>query len=596
MTNNKKKAQREQQPVHVPAPWQGLRLSILAAFVGLAGCTGAPSAPPRSDPGKDYIGTKVESEQDGDTVAKAVEAKQAGKAGDNAPGIHTAAGELVMGGAPEDTGGGFKGASDTISLPASAQGSQALLKARTGAQLDSVPTQPAPRLDETLVTPAPAAIDPEKMKAYDSAQPPTAEALSLQQVFAMALDNDPTLRGAYGEMQAVGYGVTAARAALLPNINIEANYARENQNVVKSENAVYQQGRASWGDNGYALTLTQPIYDPAAFQKWRQSQDAERKEVANFAYAQQDLMLRTATAYLSILAAEDQISLTDAERKTTRGQMDLVQAKFKAGQATQVGVSEVQARLDVQDANYLLVKNDLFDKQQALQEIIGYGDVQLLPIRKDLEPVVPQPLNPDAWVQKALEQNWSIRAAAAQVSVAEREVAVQKAGYLPTLNVKVSSGRNDTGGSLFGGGSTVNDTRAQLNLLIPVFQGGYTYGMSHAAASRLGTAQTQLSLVRRKVQRQVLTSLQSILASVDRIKALDSSVLAFQQALDLKQEGYRSGINDIVAVLDATRNLYNAKRQQAEARYNYLLDTLKLKQAAGVLSGMDIAVISRAVL
>ncbi|WP_233161673.1 MULTISPECIES: TolC family outer membrane protein [unclassified Achromobacter] len=591
MTKNKKNTST-QQPVQAERR-VALAPAMLAAIVGLAGCTGLPSAPPRSDPGKDYIGSRVESEQDADTVANAA---QAGKAGDKqqaSSGIKTASGELVMGGEPAAGDGVFKGASDTIS---NKPGSTPPLKPRAGEQLDSVPTKPAPRLDQTLVMPAPADIDPEKMKAYDSAKLPADGPLSLQQVFAMALDNDPTLRGAYGEMQAVGYGVTAARAALLPNVNVEANYARESQNVVKSENSVYQQGRASWGDNGYALTLTQPIYDPAAFQKWRQAQDTERKEVANFAYAQQDLMLRTATAYLSILAAQDQIELTEAERSMTRSQMELVQAKFRAGQVTQVGVSEVQGRLDVQDANYLLVKNDLFDKQQALQEIIGYGDVPLLPIRKDLRPVVPQPLNPDAWVQKSLEQNWSIRAAAAAVSVAEREVSVQKAGYLPSLNMKVSSGRNETGGSLFGGGSTVQDTRAQLNLIIPVFQGGYTYGMTHAAASRLGTAQTQLSLTRRKVQRQVLTSLQSILASVDRIKALGSSVQAFQQALDLKQAGYKSGLNDIVAVLDATRNLYNAKRQEAEARYNYLLDTLKLKQAAGVLSGMDIAAISSAVL
>lgn len=562
------------RPLRVLAP------VVLGALLGVAGCTSAPSAPPRSDPGKDSIRANIETEQSAETVAAAgvaaAGANAAGKTGASS-GIKTAAGDLEMG---QDA----------------AAGNPADAKPFTGKKLDSVAAKPAPRLDENLHLPAPASFDPEKMKAYDSAKPPVQGPLSLEQVYSMALDNDPVLRGAYGEMQAMGYGVIAARAGLLPNVNIEGNYSRENQNVVKSENSVYQQGRASWADNGYALTLTQPVYDPAALQKWRQSQDSERKEVASYAYSQQDLMLRTATAYLSILAAQDQIELTEAERKMTQKQMELVQAKFRGGQVTQVGVSEVQARLDIQDANYLLVKNDLFDKQQALQEIVGYGDLDLLAIRKDLNLALPQPNNPDAWVQKSLEQNWSIRAAAAAVSVAEREVSVQKAGYYPNLNLKASSGRNETGGSLFGGGSTINDTRVTLNLNIPVFQGGYTYGMSHAAASRLGTAQTQLSLTRRKVQRQVLTAFQAITAGIGRIKALDSSVDSFEQALKLKQQGYQAGLNDIVSVLDATRNLYNAKRQEAEARYNYLLDTLKLKQASGLLTDSDIMAISKAVL
>ena len=139
----------------------------------------------------------------------------------------------------------------------------------------------------------------------------------------------------------------------------------------------------------------------------------------------------------------------------------------------------------------------------------------------------------------------------------------------------------------------MGDTRVTLSLNVPIFQGGYTYGMSQAAASRLGAASADLSLARRKVQRQVFSSFQNMVIGIDRIKALDASVQSFEMALTLKEEGFRAGINDIVGVLDATRNLYNAKRQQAEAGYNFMLDGLKLKQAAGTLNAADIAAISR---
>ena len=393
-----------------------------------------------------------------------------------------------------------------------------------------------------------------------------------------------------------GYGVMSARAGLLPSVSGEVNRSRVRQNVVDSENAVYQTGRANWAENGWALTLNQPIFELGAYHKWRQSQDAERKEVASYAYAQQDLMLRTATAYLSVLAAQDQIELTEAERRTTQKQKELVQARFHSGQETRVGLSEVQARLDIQDANTLLARNDYLDKQQAVQEIVGYGNLKLRPVRKDLPMTLPVPNDPQAWLRTALDQNWSIRAASAGVAVAEKEVSVQKAGYYPSVNLRASTGRNETGGSLFGGGSTVADTRFTVNLSVPIFQSGYTYGMSHAAASRLSAASSDLSLTRRKVQRQLFSSFQNIVIGIDRIKALNSSVESFELALKLKEEGFQAGLNDIVSVLDATRNLYNAKRQQAEAGYNFLLDGLKLKQAAGTLSAADIAVISQQML
>ncbi|CAB3842569.1 TolC family outer membrane protein [Achromobacter anxifer] len=470
-------------------------------------------------------------------------------------------------------------------------------KAMPSAKMDEVPSAPAPRFDENTVFPAPASYLAENMPAYNGAQlPDQSDPLTLDQVYMMALQNDPQMQGAYQELQAVGYGVMSARAGLLPSVSGEVNRSRVRQNVVDSENAVYQTGRANWAENGWALTLNQPIFELGAYHKWRQSQEAERKEVASYAYAQQDLMLRTATAYLSVLAAQDQIELTEAERRTTRKQQELVQARFHSGQETRVGLSEVQARLDIQDANTLLARNDYLDKQQAVQEIVGYGNLKLRPVRKDLPMTLPAPNDPQAWLRTALDQNWSIRAASAGVAVAEKEVSVQKAGYYPSVNLRASTGRNETGGSLFGGGSTVADTRFTVNLSVPIFQGGYTYGMSHAAASRLSAASSDLSLTRRKVQRQVFSSFQNIVIGIDRIKALNSSVESFELALKLKEEGFQAGLNDIVSVLDATRNLYNAKRQQAEAGYNFLLDGLKLKQAAGTLNAADIAAISQQML
>lgn len=463
----------------------------------------------------------------------------------------------------------------------------------TGRQLDGVKSDSVQPLADHPALPAPATADPEKMPAYDGTDPPAGGApLSLEQVYDMALNNDPTLRAAYSELQAVGQGTLAARAGLLPTVSVEGTYTGVQEDVVQTDNVVYQKGSASWPEYAYTLSLTQPIFDWSLWQKWREAQASERKELATYAFAQQDLMLRVATAYLSILAANDQITLSGAERDTTRKQLEVVKARYGAGQVTNVDLSEVQARLDVQDANYLLAENSLSDRRQALLEIIGRADVSLQPMTQAPVLAAPEPSDAHAWLDQALQQNWSIRAAAAAVEVARKEVGVQRAGHYPTLNLKASTGTNQTGDSLFGGGSTVDDTRYMLDLKLPLYQGGYVSAMSSAAAHRLTASEMQLSLARRKVQRQVLSSYQGIVVGAERIKALDRSVESFQQALNLKQQGYQSGLNDIVSVLDASRNLYNAKRQVAEARYNYVLDTLKLKQAAGTLSGQDVVAVS----
>lgn len=463
--------------------------------------------------------------------------------------------------------------------------------------LDDAEAAPTPRLHETDDVALPSFVHAkvDQMPAYLSGFPSSAP-LTLESVYAMALDNDPQLRAAYDELQASGYGVVAARAGMLPHIYLDGGYSKVDQDIVESLNQVYGHGAASWTEHQYSLNLNQPVFDVGVFQKWRQAQDNERREVASYASAQQDLMLRTATAYLSILAALDQMELTEAEQAVTLKQKELAQARYDSGQETAVALSEVQARLDLQQANLLLAKNALLDRQQALHEIIGFGNVVLAPVRTRLDLVLPEPNDPALWLQQALAQNWSIRAAAAAVAVAEREVKVQKSGYYPNLNLRATHGRNDTGGSLFGGGSVVDDTRITLNFHVPLFQGGYTYGMSQAAVSRVSATQMQLSQARRAVHRQVHSAFYNIVTGIDRIQALRSSVKAFEQAQEMQSERFEYGLTDIVSVLDATRNLYNARRQEAEARYNYVLDSLKLKQAAGTLSDADIAAISRTVL
>ena len=208
---------------------------------------------------------------------------------------------------------------------------------------------------------------------------------------------------------------------------------------------------------------------------------------------------------------------------------------------------------------------------------------------------VPQPNDVQVWLRTALEQNWSIRAASAAVAVTEKEVSVQRAGYYRAWRCAPRPAATRPAAACSAAAAPwrhprhAEPERAHLPERLHLRH-------EPCAASRLGAASSELSLARRKVQRQVFSSFQNIVIGMDRIKALDSSVQSFELALRQKEEGFKAGLNDVVSVLDATRNLYNAKRQQAEAGYNFVLDGLKLKQAAGTLNAADIAAISQQIL
>ena len=411
----------------------------------------------------------------------------------------------------------------------------------------------------------------------------------------MALQNDPQLRGAYQELQAVGYGVMAARAGLLPSVTGEANRSRVKQNVINSQNAVYQTGQANWNENGWALTLTQPILDLGAFHKWRQSQEAERKEVASYAYAQQDLMLRTATAYLSILAAQDQIELTEAERNTTQKQMELVRARYRSGQETEVGVSEVQARLDLQAANTLLARHDYLDKQQGLQEIIGYGNVRLHRVRR----TCPWPCHSPTTCRSGCAPRWSRTG---------RSARPRPPWPWPRRKYRCSAPATTEHGA-------ARLDRPQRDRRQPVRRRQHRRRHPRHAEPERAHLPERLHLRHEPCRRQpagrglVRTQPGAPQGAAPGVflvpehrhrhgphqgaEQLGAVVRAGAQA---KEEGFKAGLNDVVSVLDATRNLYNAKRQQAEAGYNFVLDGLKLKQAAGTLNAADIAAISQQIL
>ena len=416
---------------------------------------------------------------------------------------------------------------------------------------------------------------------------------TLADVYRLAKEHDPAYRAMRSEFEATEFARKEARAGLLPTISLGYTRSQINQNISQSENQVFDTGQAKYPTTEQTLTITQPIFRIGAWRRYQQAKASEKQAAAAWAAAEQDLIMRTATAYLAVLAAQDALALAKGELESIKRQLDLAQEKYKSGQVTVVNLHDARARTALKESEVIAAENELADKLQALREIIGRIPAGFSRLPENIPLVEPEPRDPEQWVATSLAGNLLLEARLMAVEVARREIGRQKAGYWPTLDLSLSRNVSDTGGSLFGGGSKVNTNEMMLRLTVPLYEGGATSALTGQAVKHHETALEDLERDRRQVERQARAAYQGVTGGMVRVDALKQSVKALESAKKLKEEGYKAGLTTMLGVLDAERDLYAARRDAAQARYDYQLNVLRLKQAAGTLSEEDLLHLSR---
>ncbi len=420
-----------------------------------------------------------------------------------------------------------------------------------------------------------------------------AHAEDLADVYVAARDSDPKYRAARFDFEAAAYAEPQAVAALMPNVTFEVTNANTNQKILSSQNAVFASGQSKYPTDNQTLNLTQPIFKLSAWLGYWQAKSKVKQAAATFGAAEQDLMLRAATAYLNVLAARDTLGFAQAERDAIKRQLDLVQQRFASGLVAIANLHDARARHAIKDADVVAAQNDLDDKLQALRELTGKVYARLKPLPESIPLEQPVPLDMNHWVEAALRQNLLLEARRQGVDIAQQEVSRQRSAHAPVLDMVATQNRKDTGGSLFGGGSNVATIDVMLRLNIPLYSGGMTSALTGEAVKRHQSTIEDLERDSRQVERQTRAAFQGLTGGIVRVKALAQGVISSESARELKVEGYKSGLETILQVLDAERDLYAAKRDSAKARYEFLLNRLRLKQAAGTLSDADLMVINR---
>lgn len=420
----------------------------------------------------------------------------------------------------------------------------------------------------------------------------SAYAADLAQVYELSRKSDPKYNAARYEFEAAAYAEPQALAALLPSASFEMTNQSTNQNILGSRNAVFATGRTQFPTYNETLTLTQPVFKLSAWRGYQQAKTKVKQAAATFSAAEQDLILRTAAAYINVLAARDALGFAEAEREAIKRQLDLVEQRFKSGVVAIASLHDAKARFEIKSADVVGARIERDDRLQALRELTGSLPGEL----KSLRDVIPlDPPTPDDighWVEAAEKQNLLLEARRLAVEVAQAEVGRLRAGHAPVLDVVVTHGRKDTGGSLFGGGSDVQNTDVMLRLNVPLYSGGLVSAVTGEAAKRYQGALEDLERDLRQTERQARAAFQGVTGGAVRVRALAQGVTSSESARELKLAGFKSGIETLLQVLDAERDLYAAKRDSAKARYELLLNRLRLKQSIGTLSEADLAQIN----
>lgn len=413
-------------------------------------------------------------------------------------------------------------------------------------------------------------------------------AQDLVEIYQLAVQNDPATRSADINQQATAEIKSQSIAQMLPNIAFSASSSR-----TRSANTSRFFGKTlqHYQDNKLGVTLRQPVFN---WSHWVQLDQADNKiaqSEAEFQAKRQQLITRTVEAYFNILAAQDQLQFSTAEKQAIEKQLEQAKQRFEVGIIAITDVYEAQAGYDRAQANEIEAQNRLDNSKEALREILGETSAELNPLQAEIPLSAPEPTDIAAWSNTADHNNFAIVSQLNQAEYVRKNIELQQSKHLPTLDIIAAYNQLDSSGNIFGSLGDNESVGLQLNL--PLFEGGGTLSRSRQAAFEYEMAKEDLIKVKRSVNRQVKDAYRGVNTSVSKVKALEANVQSAQQALEAAEAGFEVGTRTMVDVLQMQRDLYKAKSDHARSRYDYLINGIKLKEAAGNLSENDIQTVNQ---
>ncbi len=410
---------------------------------------------------------------------------------------------------------------------------------------------------------------------------PAAPADDLADVYRKALAADPQYLAATAAYQAALEVKPQSRAGLLPNVGLSGSASRDRYDPRTSGPTTYATNQS------YSVNLRQPVFRRDRFIQLQQADSRIAQADAVFTSAQQELILRVATRYFAVLGARDNLVFVRADKEALQRTLDQAQQRFEVGLAAITDTLKAQAAYDISISDEISAEQLLADSHEALRELTGSLTDALEILSDQIPLLVPEPTDQDQWVRSAIEQNPLMLAALAATETAKQEIQVQNSGHYPSLDMVAGFSYRD---SNFGGviSQERNDSSVGLELNLPLYQGGAVTSRTRQQRSLYEQAVEEQEQQYRATERQTRDNYRGIVSGISRVSALKRAIESNQKAYEAAKSGFDVGTRDIVDVLDAQRELLRARRDHARSRYDYLLSTLRLKQAAGILDEEDL--------
>lgn len=417
-------------------------------------------------------------------------------------------------------------------------------------------------------------------------------AADLIDIYKAALNSDPIYQAAVSTRLAQREAIPQSVAALLPNISAQANISNNYQNITQPPSTGQPNGISNFQSQGYNISIRQPLINVNDWIAVKQARNIGKQADLTLAAAAQDLIFRVAFAYFNVLSAQDTLKFTRAEKTADSKQLNQAQKRVQVGLDALTSVYEAKAAYDKSLAKEISAENTLRNNQEALRQLTGQNYSSIKSFAKNIPLQTPQPNNIEAWINAASQNNLKLMAARYGVEVSREKIKMQASGHLPNLSLIGNYGKTDA----FNNAPSIFNTNGGtlgLELDVPLFSGGAVSSKTRQAQYDFQTATANLDNTYRMLITNTKQKYNDILADISKIKAEQQAIKSAQLSLDSNEESYKAGTRTIVDILIAQQNLYDAKRAAASDHYNYLLDTLLLKQDAGSLKPNDLIQINQ---
>mgnify|MGYP000173797978 FL=1 len=427
------------------------------------------------------------------------------------------------------------------------------------------------------------------------------EKKDLLTVYEEAVLNDAQLSSARIQNQSMKELIDQGLSLFLPNINIDASYGQnDNKRKILTSginNDLLSGTSANYESYDYGVTITQPIFNYASYAKYKQNLIQSSLSDKQLIKAQQNLIFRVSNVYFETLMAMDEIKLLQAQYSAIKAQLAEAEARFELGLISITDVNEAKTKEALLKIDKIDAIQKLKIKKRQIESITGILPGRLKPLNSVMT-FTKLENQAEEWVSMALENSLEIQIKKDEVQIADREIDIRSGDRYPTIDAMARRSRDwDKGGYPYGsvankGVRSFSDTIG-LEVNIPIYSGGYASSRVREGRLLKLKIKEDEEYLRRQIELEVRENYLNLQSNFAEINAYQQALLSAEITLDSTNLGFQVGLRNSVDVLRAQQVFFDAEKEMLKARYNYLINQVKLKQSVGMLSKTDIVNINK---